>query len=93
MSTNRVVWKYTLPHNGATFNLDKEAKVVHVGVQDGALCIWIEHDPEQGGDHVHDFTVVGTGHPVPEFMNHVGSCFQGPFVWHIYRKVRVFNKD
>jgi hypothetical protein len=31
------------------------------------------------------FHVVGTGHPIPDGMCHVGTALDGPYVWHLVR--------
>lgn len=29
--------------------------------------------------------VIGTGHPIPDGSEHLASCLDGPFVWHLYQ--------
>ena len=33
---------------------------------------------------VRHFEVYGTGQPIPLHTEHVGTFFDGPFVWHVY---------
>ncbi len=89
----RTVWKYNLPYNGKTLNLSPGARVVLVDTQNDALHLWIDHDPEIGGD-IYDFVVIGTGHQIlGHTWGHVGSSIQGGFVWHVYQKVRTISKE
>lgn len=57
--------------------------VVHVGGQNGNLCVWTE---EPAGTPRQDRTVVvhGTGHRVYDVEVHLGSAVMPPFVWHVY---------
>ncbi len=41
------------------------------------------NEPEQ----THGIYVVGTGHPVPENVNFIGSVIAEPFVWHVYTTI------
>jgi hypothetical protein len=76
------IYKYHILPN-TRINLPSEAKVIHVGLPDGAYApyIWVELNPE---DPVIErrFTMFGTGQGVTG--QHLGTVFQGFFVWHIY---------
>lgn len=60
-------------------------KVIHVDEQDGRPTIWFETATNAPSKSKMKFTIVGTGHDVPEKSSHVGSCKCGAFVWHIYQ--------
>jgi hypothetical protein len=83
----KVVYKYAVsPHNGKAVELPRPAKIVKVGMQGDTLMLWAEHGvPDANTSHVtRHFDVFGTGHPIPEDAVHVGTFFDGPFVWHVY---------
>lgn len=71
---------------------DPSAEVVLVG-QDpasGLPAVWIQREPEAWLRHRLQFTIVGTGHPVPPGATHVGSAICGAFVWHVYQIGRAY---
>lgn len=86
----RTVWKYKLNLGETEWVLPHSHKVVATGIQDdGQIYIWVEQsaEPKQEGSKK-TFHVVGTGHALPEkypHVDHVGTVFMGPFVWHIYK--------
>lgn len=64
-------------------------KVIHVGEQNGRLCLWAEVDTSTRTVS-RTFCVVGTGNGNPRDhlppCCHVGSAVCPPFVWHVYQK-------
>lgn len=72
--------KVTMPQRHTT---------IHVGEQQGALCVWAIVDTESPMVDV-TFRVVGTGHPLPQGHD---SCLLGTvvmsnsFVWHVFECV------
>ena len=86
MSGVRVIYKYN--HRAPERLIVKGAnpKLVHVGMSDGRLSAWVEHDEPDGGSHVvGTIHVVGTGIPFePGKADHFGTFFDAPFVWHVY---------
>ena len=75
------VWKY--PIRQRPIEMPTDAKVVHFGMQGGQAMVWVE----VGVTNVtsaRDLCVYGTGHEIPEHAKHLGTCFDGPFVWHLY---------
>lgn len=59
---------------------------VHVAMQHGEPTVWAEVDTDTGDGYERMLRVVGTGHPVPDEYEHVGSSLDGPYVWHVYVK-------
>ena len=58
-------------------------RAVHVAMQDGKPTVWAEVRTD--GDVLQRrLLVVGTGYPVPDGCEHVGSAMDGQFVWHVY---------
>lgn len=72
--------------------MPKNAKVVHVGLQEGVVTIWAEVDDDALQAAVSGrewdgrrFAVYGTGDTIPDDdAVHVGSLMDGIFVWHVY---------
>ena len=80
----KTVFKYVL--NTAfefkyTIAMPLGARIVHVGEQGGLPTLWAEADPDAKYVDRH-FAIFGTGKPVSG--EYVGTCFNGPYVWHIY---------
>lgn len=86
---NRAIFKYPLDvTDEQTVNLPFGAKVVHVGMQNDKMYLWAEVDPKSKDDTPVTFRIFGTGHPMPEAnIQHVGTVFDGPFVWHVYQSL------
>lgn len=59
--------------------------------REGALCVWYEVNEDADDDEFDDleFLVLGTGHNLPKRdALYLGTAQQGPFVWHLYVRVR-----
>ena len=83
----KVVYKYEVsPERGKSVELPADARIIHVGEQGDILMLWAEHGwPDANTSHVtRHFDVFGTGQPIPEDARHLGTFFDGPFVWHVY---------
>lgn len=81
------IWKYTLEHGHNTFLLPKGAKILHVGQQNGTVCLWARVDPEQEQEK-RVFRFVGTGHPLNcTDITYLGTAHDDPFVWHVFEVV------
>jgi hypothetical protein len=84
--------KYSLPRNEDNtygvyeVNLPLDAQILHVGVQNGIICIWALVTP--GVVFItHQIQIVGTGREAPErFEKYLGTVMQGggTFVWHLF---------
>lgn len=88
----RTIYKYTLDlHNAETWDIKvhEDAKILMVHTQSytppygTGIRIWFETDDSRPIVTRH-FFIVGTGYEVKENSNHVGSCIDGPWVWHVY---------
>lgn len=75
------VWKYQISQKAILMPVD--AKVVHFGMQDGQATVWVEVGVANLVA-LRDLKIYGTGHAIPEDAKHVGTCFDGDFVWHLY---------
>lgn len=83
------VLKWTVPVDGQEHSIG-DGKVVHVGIQDHApesIQVWTEQERDSYLAGVFA-TAYGTGHPIPDHLEHVGSVVAEPFVWHVYRGER-----
>ncbi len=84
----RTVWKFPLPGQGINHvSMPEGAEILHFNMQDEPT-IWALVDPQREIVS-RKFQIVGTGHPLAEEENeafiYVGTCFQGPFVWHLFK--------
>lgn len=82
----KVIWKFPLAATDKqTIRIAAERKIRSVVVQDGAMVIYAEVDPESGDE---DATVhiIATGGRVPEDTLYVGVCMfcHGAVAYHIY---------
>ncbi len=91
----RSVYKHELNRYGTTgLFIARDAKVVHVGEQDGNVFLWQESDQENYDSIPRHFHIFGTGHTMPEDnssvrFQHVGTVqMTSGLVWHVYEEVR-----
>lgn len=79
----KIVWKFPLGMGPNKIDMPIGAKVVDVAMQGGFPHLWVEvQDPEKVERRL--FEVFGTGHPIPDEYDHVGTFHDPPFVWHVY---------
>lgn len=85
MNGNKTVWKFNLTED--THIKAPVIRFLTVQVQHEAICVWGEVDLTQPNKDF-DFVVIGTGWPVPEDFNYLGTVqeFGGIYIWHIYWK-------
>jgi hypothetical protein len=97
---SRTVYKYELKPEGIFqpydigLELPVDAKLVLFDTQEGRWFVWFEIDTHERVFETRVFTVVGTGHSVPDSFEHRAS-FQvdepdsgGTFVWHLYERTQ-----
>ena len=85
MGQPNVVWKFPLRLSGGAaqpIEMPAGATVVLVAMQDDDPTLWVRCDPRAPRTR-REFRVVGTGHTFDGDLHHVGSCIDGPFVWHV----------
>ena len=87
----RTVYKYPLEWPMAsdefTMSFPEGAELLHFDMQGRAPTIWALVDPDKPVAR-RTFRLAGTGHPIEaEEMAHVGTCMDGPFVWHLFELV------
>lgn len=83
----RTIWKFPIPTatttDAVTLEMPKGAQVVRFASQAGVPTIWALVD-DQAALEDRPFQTFGTGHPVTDGAQYVGSYEQGPFVWHVF---------
>jgi hypothetical protein len=85
----RTIYKYPVVMSADYDVILPEAhRVIHVDWQGGMGAglepqMWVEVDTDSAM-RPFAFAIVGTGHPVPDGMEHVGTWQEPPFVWHLY---------
>lgn len=82
---NTFIYKYSLNVSPFVIELTTDFKVICVHEQNNKPTIWIEVNPDNEKISVQWF-IVPTGSIIPKMSIHVGTCFIGPNVWHIYRR-------
>ena len=90
----RTIFKYPLEvtDNEQKMLMPEGARVVNVGTQlDGFVYLWALVDSSSrpfSVTTIRTFVIVGTGHPIPDGVEYVGTVQQGPFVWHVLEDPR-----
>lgn len=81
----KMIWKYSIAVEGLqTLFVPEEAKLLHVGEQQGIITLWFELDPVRITES-RRFCVYGTGWNMPDdHGEYAGTVFIGAFVWHVY---------
>ena len=83
------VWKFRIPYPDGEpqIRMPEGARVLHVGEQDNEPTLWALVTPDNKMVE-RKFQFRGTGHDVydvpPEGVTYLGTCFIGPFVWHLF---------
>ena len=88
--TDKTIWKFPVELTKRfTLKLPWDFKILKVAKGQ----IWIEGSfPPVRGSLTTDrlinivFAIVGTGHSVPKGFQHVGTYFEGMYVWHVYQQ-------
>lgn len=82
----KTVYKYKIPLGvSVSVILPVGAKPVFTAVQEDEPTLWFEHSVHgMFKTEMRRFKVFGTGMDIPDKWNHVGSCTDGVFVWHVY---------
>ena len=79
----RTVHKHQMTENRLPIQIDGAGLFLHFAMQRGVPTLWMEVDPH--AEKVErTFTIVGTGHDVPDDAGYCGTTLDGSFVWHLY---------
>ena len=83
----KTVFKFEFPVNDEVLiQMPADAKIVHVGRQQpNHICLWAIVDTDKTAVN-RQFSIRGTGQPLGRASDceHLGSVFDGPFVWHVF---------
>jgi hypothetical protein len=78
------VWKYQIQRlPGQVIDMPGNAEPIHVAIQGGELTLWARVDPNEPV-RARVVAVTGTGGNAPSEWLHVGTVFDGDFVWHVW---------
>lgn len=93
----KTIWKFFLDVTDAqVVSVPYGARVlpaVETGGIGRPLQIWAEVDTDLEHEE-RAFYVVGTGNPFPAAAaRYVGTCMQGPLVWHVYEGLTAAERD
>jgi hypothetical protein len=77
----KTIYKYTITGRNK-IEMPIGASILSVNMQGRDYCIWALVDTERSTE-ARDFEVVGTGWELDDNMHYIGTCYDGPFVWHI----------
>jgi hypothetical protein len=80
------VWKFPLRLSGGeqlVRTMPFGAIPVRFAMQGQDPTLWCLVD-ERNSAQDRRFVVVGTGHPIPDGCEYIGSCDDGPYVWHAF---------
>jgi hypothetical protein len=81
----RTVYKYPIYTGTAMLHTVPQGEPVLCALDpaSGAPCLWYEVNTDQPQIDM-EYETVGTGQPIPDKMQWIGSCVQGDYIWHIY---------
>jgi hypothetical protein len=85
------VFKYPLTFDSVSVvSMIVDAKVIHVASQNGVVTLWAIV-PNSAFVEPRRFRILGTGHELPLeiALEHVGSCLDGSFVWHVFEELNL----
>lgn len=83
-----MIHKYVLETKERQFvEMPFGAKILSVGEQNGALCLWVMVDPEKPHED-RGIEIIGTGNTTPDGRrNFIGTVVIEPFVWHVFERL------
>ncbi len=83
----QTIWKFSMDQTGVqAIEMPTGAKIVHVAVQGGAVCLWAQVNPQAVTER-RLISVYGTGQEMPDDPgHHVGTFLLsgGQYVFHVY---------
>lgn len=77
----KAILKYPLDKS-TKLSMPSGAIVQHVGMQADRITLWVEVDRD-ATDEPRTFTIIGTGQPMLDQEQYVGTVFDGAYVWHV----------
>ena len=83
------IWKFPLVRDSGKQDilLPVYSTVIHVGMQDSHLHIWVEVNQDTSMSRRKYFRVIATGEAFTDEdkMLYIGTVHDGPYIWHVYQ--------
>lgn len=79
-----VIWKFPIRNSfeRQLIEMPEGSEIVQVAMQGEDVTVWARCD-NRAPKVARKFYVVATGESFPADLTYIGTCFQGPFVWHV----------
>jgi len=86
---SKAIWKYPLFLGKNELELPRGSRIVHVGDDNGIPTLWalVNITPEHPRE-VRNLIIKGTGHPVSQVEDYIGTWQAPPYVWHLFELPR-----
>lgn len=91
----KAIWKYPLKMVDLQIvELPLGSTIVSTGFDPSRqLCIWATVDPEEKQTFGYPVFILGTGHSMPDDIDHpnarfIGTAVDETFVWHVFTRTR-----
>ena len=93
----KTIHKYRMDGGKNAVEMPKDARILHVGAQDGNVCLWAFVDTDRLNELRH-FRVYETGYSLSgDFIeadlrretfdaSYIGTAQVGEFVWHVFER-------
>lgn len=83
----RTVYKYPISKESieGTLMIPGGYKILHFNMQAYVPTLWVEVDPMEE-EVEFNYAIFGTGWKISDEYEYVGTCLDGPYVWHLYRR-------
>jgi len=81
----RTIWKYSfiISCSPQQVGIPEDSEYLHVEMQGSNLCLWALVEPSNKPIK-HDFMVYGTGFPIEDGYEYVGTGLENGLVWHLF---------
>lgn len=88
------VWKFPTSPQPFALGLPVGAQVIHFDMQESVPTLWVLLDPDAPQEQ-RAFLVAGTGHDLPDDVQHLGSCIDRELglVWHLFEPLSVAGRS
>ena len=83
------IYKQLLELGTQTIELPLYAKIITVHEQFAQLTMWYIFNEESTITEKRTFSVIGTGHIIPEGSEYIGTIHQEQYVWHVFEHKQV----
>jgi len=81
----KTIWKYELPTPTTVLHVPSAFfDPIRVAMQKDVICVWCEVVPSEDPNQRVTFKVYGTGEPIPNGSEYIGSVTMNSYEWHLY---------